>query len=170
MFNIYNVANKLAGERLPSYFGYSYVCMGTGTRSYLQGGELLIIKRGYPKTMNEGDRIVFNFANDIAVSTILYKFEGGYVTQNDAGEPNAALEYDDVLGKVVGVVPAFGNLLIFMVSEEFNILISSLLCIVIWAHIVVLNISIRKDMMKLERIEMYKHLLREEELKRMSAY
>ncbi|MGN1227521.1 MAG: hypothetical protein ACI4TX_02660 [Christensenellales bacterium] len=171
-FNLYNVLNKVCGNLLPNYFGISYVCMGNSTEMNISGGELLVVKRVSPDSVKEGELLVFKFNNQVAVSKVKHVLDGGsdefggslenggYVTMNDVSDaPNAAVSYNEVYGKVIASYANLGNLLNYFTSWEFNLLMTTVFIVVIWTNILLLNIKIKVDEEKEERMRRYKRMI-----------
>ncbi|MBQ8749908.1 MAG: hypothetical protein IJZ29_05535 [Clostridia bacterium] len=173
LFNLYNVFNKLIGNPLPDYFGYSFLCMsGNDTSMHINGGELVVVDRVEPDTIEVGDVIVFDFDDEIAISTVMYTLDGsaslgedaggGFVTKNEeSDEPNAAPSYDDVYGKVIATYPNFGNLYGFLTSWQFNILLLTVYIVIVWSNIIILSSKIKVQEEREERRRAYQKYLEE---------
>lgn len=180
LFNLYNVVNKMFGIMLPNYFGYSFVCMSENSSLSLEGGRLLIVKRVSADNIEIGDLLVFKYDNELAVSKVIIVLDGGsvenggnealggYITSSgiddESGEPNASVPYDDVFGKVIGNYDG-GNLLNYFTSWQFNIMLVTAFIIIVWTNIVILQLKITEEDSKLERKARFEQYMKSKNLK-----
>lgn len=173
-FSLYNVGNKVFGNVLPNYFGYSLLCMSNDSSFFIAGGELVIVERVPSNSVKEDELLVFDFGGEMAVSSVKHVLDGGaeqfggvkengggYITyakifDSETGQMNevinAAVSFDEVYGKVVYTVPAVGNLLSYLTSWQFNILLLTIFVIIIWSNVLLLNIKISVTEDRAERI------------------
>lgn len=187
VFNLFGVINKLCNNNLPNYFGYSFLCMEDDSSFFIEGGELIIVKRVPADSLKEDELLVFNFSGEMAISNVKYVLDGGdetfggeevngggYITyakiyDSETGSysevVNASVAYKDVYGKVVGNIPALGNVLAYFTSWEFNILLLTIYIVIIWASILLINIKIGVIEDREERRKAVEKLLEENKLK-----
>lgn len=186
-FNLFNVLNKLCDYKLPNYFGYSFLCMSNESSFYIEGGELIIVQRVPANSIKEDELLVFEFDGDIAVSNVKYVLDGGdeiyggeaengggYITyakiyDSETGAYNevinASVSYNEVYGKVVGNIPVLGNVLSYLTSWQFNVLLLNIYIVIIWANILLINIKIKVIEDRAERKKAVEKLLKENNYK-----
>lgn len=187
VFNLFGVINKLRDNNVPNYFGYSFLCMDDDSSFFIEGGELIIVKRVPTDSIKEDELLVFNFSGKPAISNVKYVLDGGdeafggedvngggYITyakiyDSETGVYNevinAAVSYEDVYGKAIGNIPALGNILAYFTSWEFNILLLTIYVVIIWASILLVNMKIAVIEDRSERQKAVKRILEENKIK-----
>lgn len=186
-FNLFNVLNTLCDYKLPNYFGYSFLCMSNDSSFYIEGGELIIVERVPADSIKEDELLVFDFDGDIAVSNVKYVLDGGneiyggekengggYITyakiyDSETGTYteviNASVSYEEVYGKVVGNIPVLGNVLSYLTSWQFNLLLLTIYVVIIWTNILLINVKIKVMEDRVERRKAVEKLLEENKFK-----
>lgn len=179
-FNLYNVVNKVFGIPLPNYAGYSFVTTSTDTGLNLKGGRLLIVHRISPDDVVLGDMLVFNYNDQIAISRVSQILEGGervasdnsieivekaFITCSDVDTaPNASVYASDVYGIVVSDY-AGGNILSYLTSWQFNVVIITLFIVIVWTNIVSVHLNIIKEEEREERQNRFDQYMEQQRIK-----
>ena len=102
-----------SGRELPVLFGYSYLAVLSGSMEpAISAGDLLVISR--QTDYGEGDIITFSEDGFLTTHRIMALEEGGYDTKGDANTIRDInpVPAEQVLGKVVGIIPKAGKLLL----------------------------------------------------------
>ena len=113
--NIYTAAAKnIFGQKNPTFFGYSSSVVLTGSMSgTIEPNDLIITKKqnGY----SEGD--IITFSGQTSVTHRIIGIENGrYRTKGDANNTadSSAVFQEDIIGKVVAVIPKIGAVIGFV--------------------------------------------------------
>ena len=162
MFNLYNILNKVLGNELPSYFGYSFLCLEHGEKMNMADGTLLVVARVPKDSVKEGQLLVFKYDDEIAFSKVLHILDGGedgavigYVTSTiDTNKANAVVDVADVYGKVVKSGGG-GNFLGFLISWQFCIILFACFMAIIWTHIIIIILRTAREEELKARIATY---------------
>ena len=161
-------------EKLPTVFGISPVIVMSGSMyPTFEAGDMIILQKVDPNTVEEGDVICFFVDNDKNTATthrvvdIQTGEDGGpiFVTRGDANntEDRIAITADMVQGRYTGVVIAgLGNVAVFLQSP-----MGMVLCIVLPLALIFLWDAIRRGMSSKKRARNARGM--EEELERLRA-
>ena len=106
-----------SGGELPVLFGYSYLAVLSGNMEpAISAGDLLVISR--QTDYGEGDIITFSEDGFLTTHRIMALEEGGYDTKGDANTIRDInpVPAEQVLGKVVGIIPTAGKLFLAVLS------------------------------------------------------
>ncbi len=114
--NLLMIASKvITKDELPKVFGYSQAVVLSGSMSpMLEVGDLVIYKTSSEYEI--GDVIIFEAGEYFVTHRIISQTENGYITQGDANNVSDdwVVEYSQIHGKVVGVLPNYGNVIAFL--------------------------------------------------------
>ena len=117
LFIVVGALNFFSAPEGDGLFGYKgYIVTSGSMEPTFSPGDYIIVKEEDYAGLAEGDVITFTEDGTIVTHRIKAITEAGVETQGDANEAtDAALVSEDVyVGKLQGIVPAFGQVILFM--------------------------------------------------------
>lgn len=132
IFNIYNlISRSFFDNDMPKFFGFASAVVVTGSMSgAIEIGDYIIIKEA--KQYKEDDVITFKQNNMLITHRIIEVTEEGYITKGDANTaPDDMIEYEQIEGKVVLIIPKVGKVVDF-IKTPFGILVILALVLLIF--------------------------------------
>ena len=109
LISIYNnVQVKILGNEYSSFFGYSTFEVQTGSMSdTINPGDWIIVK--ITKNIKLDDIITYSQKGDFITHRVVETYKDSYITKGDANNSkDDAINKEQVVGKVVKILPAFG--------------------------------------------------------------
>ena len=104
-----------------SVFGYRfYVVLSGSMKDSINIYDLVISKEVSRDDIQVGDVISFQSGSEIVTHRVV-NIEGGlYTTKGDNNntEDDAKIKYENIKGKVIGVIPKFGKAILFFKSKK----------------------------------------------------
>ncbi len=132
------IKHYLHPESTPDLFGYkSYVILSGSMRESIQIQDVVIVKVVEEEELEEGDIISFREDDSIVTHRIVrIEHEDGikkYITKGDYNntEDKGIITFSDIEGKVVGIIPKIGKILILLQRSEVIIAIG-MICLFIF--------------------------------------
>jgi len=117
LFILVGALNFFSAPEGNGLFGYKgYIVTSGSMEPTFSPGDYIIVKQEDFSSLNEGDVITFTEDGTIVTHRVKTIAESGVETQGDAnGATDAALVRADVyVGTLQGVIPAFGQVILFM--------------------------------------------------------
>ena len=114
--NVYNIAVRyITGEQLPRLFGYSTAVVVSGSMSGSIEVNDMVLNRSM-KSYGIGDIITYKHGDIYITHRVVDITDKGYITQGDANntEDTEAVKAEDIVGKVVLVIPKIGAVIGFI--------------------------------------------------------
>ena len=109
LINVYScIQVKILNKSYSSFFGYSAFEVKTGSmKPTISPSDVIIVKN--EKNPNVNDIITYKNKDDFITHRVVEKSGNNYITKGDANNTrDNAITSDDVVGKVVHVLPKFG--------------------------------------------------------------
>ncbi len=109
LINVYSfIQIKILNKDYSSFFGYSTFEVQTGSmKPTISPSDVIIVKSD--KNPGVNDIITYKKKNDFITHRVVEKSGNNYITKGDANNAkDAAITSDDIVGKVVHVLPKFG--------------------------------------------------------------
>ena len=109
LISIYNnIQIKILGNEYSSFFGYSTFEVQTGSMAdTINAGDWIIVKA--EKSIELKDVITFKKDGEFITHRVVEAYNGTYVTKGDANSSkDDAISENQIVGKVVKVIPGFG--------------------------------------------------------------
>ena len=109
LINVYSyIQIKILNKSYSSFFGYSVFEVQTGSmKPAISPSDVIIVKSD--KNPNVNDIITFKKNNDFITHRVVEKSGNNYITKGDANNTrDSAITNDDIVGKVVHILPRFG--------------------------------------------------------------
>lgn len=116
--NIYILGIRhIKGVSQPTIFGYAYAVVLSGSMADTINVDDVVITKA-DDLYEPGDVIMFTTESSIVTHRIVDKTDEGYITKGDANnaEDNWLILDEQVIGKVVKVIPSIGKAIGFMQS------------------------------------------------------
>ena len=103
-----NVQVKILGHEYASFFGHSVFEVQTGSMGeVIEPGDWIVVK--YEKNIKLNDIITFEHKGEYITHRVIEAYNGTYVTKGDANTAkDSPISKDQIIGKVVKVIPNFG--------------------------------------------------------------
>jgi signal peptidase len=117
LFILIGALNFFSAPEGNGLFGYKgYIVTSGSMEPTFSPGDYIIVKQEDFSSLNEGDVITFTEDGTIVTHRVNTIAESGVETQGDAnGATDAALVMADVyVGTLQGIIPAFGQVILFM--------------------------------------------------------
>lgn len=117
LFILIGALNFFSAPEGNGLFGYKgYIVTSGSMEPTFSPGDYIIVKQEDFSSLNEGDVITFTEDGTIVTHRVKSIAESGVETQGDAnGATDAALVMADVyVGTLQGIIPAFGQVILFM--------------------------------------------------------
>ena len=117
LFILVGALNFFSAPEGNGLFGYKgYIVTSGSMEPTFSPGDYIIVKQEDFSRLNEGDVITFTEDGTIVTHRVKTIAESGVETQGDAnGATDAALVMADVyVGTLQGIIPAFGQVILFM--------------------------------------------------------
>lgn len=111
LISIYNnIQINIFGNDYSSFFGHSIFEVQTGSMSgTIEAGDWIIVK--YSDNIELDDIITYKQGKEFVTHRVIEAYKGTYVTKGDANNTkDKAISKDQIVGKVVKVLPNFGLL------------------------------------------------------------
>ena len=109
LINVYSyIQIKIYNKSYSSFFGYSVFEVQTGSMNpTISPSDVIIVKSN--KNPNVNDIVTYKKDNDFITHRVVEKSGNNYITKGDANNArDGAITSDDIIGKVVHVLPKFG--------------------------------------------------------------
>ena len=105
-----NVQVKILGRDYASFFGHSVFEVQTGSMGeIIEPGDWIVVK--YSKNIKLNDIVTFEHKGEYITHRVIEAYNGTYVTKGDANTAkDSPISKDQIVGKVVKVIPNFGIL------------------------------------------------------------
>ena len=105
-----NVQVKILGHDYASFFGHSVFEVQTGSMGeIIEPGDWIVVK--YEKNIKLNDIVTFEHKGEYITHRVIEAYNGTYVTKGDANTAkDAPISKEQIVGKVVKVIPNFGIL------------------------------------------------------------
>lgn len=105
-----NVQVKILGHDYSSFFGHSVFEVQTGSMGeIIEPGDWIVVK--YEKNIKLNDIVTFEHKGEYITHRVIEAYNGTYVTKGDANTAkDSPISKDQIVGKVVKVIPNFGIL------------------------------------------------------------
>lgn len=105
-----NIQVKILGRDYASFFGHSVFEVQTGSMGeIIEPGDWIVVK--YEKNIKLNDIVTFEHKGEYITHRVIEAYNGTYVTKGDANTAkDAPISKEQIVGKVVKVVPNFGIL------------------------------------------------------------
>lgn len=105
-----NIQVKILGRDYASFFGHSVFEVQTGSMGeIIEPGDWIVVK--YSKNIKLNDIVTFEHKGEYITHRVIEAYNGTYVTKGDANTAkDAPISKDQIVGKVVKVIPNFGIL------------------------------------------------------------
>lgn len=105
-----NIQVKILGHDYASFFGHSVFEVQTGSMGEIIGpGDWIVVK--YEKNIKLNDIVTFEHKGEYITHRVIEAYNGTYVTKGDANTAkDAPISKEQIVGKVVKVIPNFGIL------------------------------------------------------------
>ena len=105
-----NVQVKILGRDYASFFGHSIFEVQTGSMGeFIEPGDWIVVK--YSKNIKLNDIVTFEHKGEYITHRVIEAYNGTYVTKGDANTAkDSPISKDQIVGKVVKVIPNFGIL------------------------------------------------------------
>lgn len=105
-----NVQVKILGHEYASFFGHSVFEVQTGSMGeVIEPGDWIVVK--YEKNIKLNDIVTFEHKGEYITHRVIEAYNGTYVTKGDANTAkDSPISKDQIVGKVVKVIPNFGIL------------------------------------------------------------
>lgn len=114
--NIYTIgARQLAGNDHPEIFGWSWAIVISGSMEpEIRVNDLVVIHE--EDAYDVGDVITFRSGDSIVTHRIAAQSPEGFITRGDANntEDKSITKREDVIGRVVGVIPGVGRFIEYL--------------------------------------------------------
>ncbi|MGN0493634.1 MAG: signal peptidase I [Acutalibacteraceae bacterium] len=108
--NIYSIISRRFFNKLqPTVFGFSCAVVISGSMSgTIEVNDLVVIRSA--DEYREGNIITFKEGSSLVTHRIVGEKDGGFITKGDANnaEDSEAVQRDDIVGRVVLVIPKIG--------------------------------------------------------------
>ena len=103
-----NVQVKILGHEYASFFGHSVFEVQTGSMGeVIEPGDWIVVK--YEKNIKLNDIVTFEHKGEYITHRVIEAYNGTYVTKGDANTAkDSPISKDQIVGKVVKVIPNFG--------------------------------------------------------------
>ena len=115
LITIYNnIQIKVLGNDYPSFFGYSLFEVQTGSmvgdkEDSINAGDWIVVK--YSNKIELDDVVTFEYKDEFITHRVIEKYNDTLVTKGDANNAkDSPITIDQVVGKVVKILPTFGIL------------------------------------------------------------
>ncbi|MBO5120668.1 MAG: signal peptidase I [Bacilli bacterium] len=105
-----NIQVKILGRDYASFFGHSVFEVQTGSMGeIIEPGDWIVVK--YSKNIKLNDIVTFEHKGEYITHRVIEAYNGTYVTKGDANTAkDSPISKDQIVGKVVKVIPNFGIL------------------------------------------------------------
>ena len=105
-----NIQVKILGHDYASFFGHSVFEVQTGSMGeIIEPGDWIVVK--YEKNIKLNDIVTFEHKGEYITHRVIEAYNGTYVTKGDANTAkDAPISKEQIVGKVVKVIPNFGIL------------------------------------------------------------
>lgn len=105
-----NIQVKILGQDYASFFGHSVFEVQTGSMGeIIEPGDWIVVK--YEKNIKLNDIVTFEHKGEYITHRVIEAYNGTYVTKGDANTAkDAPISKEQIVGKVVKVIPNFGIL------------------------------------------------------------
>lgn len=105
-----NVQVKILGHDYSSFFGHSVFEVQTGSMGeIIEPGDWIVVK--YEKNIKLNDIVTFEHKGEYITHRVIEAYNGTYVTKGDANTAkDSPISKDQIVGKVIKVIPNFGIL------------------------------------------------------------
>lgn len=105
-----NIQVKILGHDYSSFFGHSVFEVQTGSMGeVIEPGDWIVVK--YEKNIKLNDIVTFEHKGEYITHRVIEVYNGTYVTKGDANTAkDSPISKDQIVGKVVKVIPNFGIL------------------------------------------------------------
>lgn len=105
-----NIQVKILGHDYASFFGHSVFEVQTGSMGeVIEPGDWIVVK--YEKNIKLNDIVTFEHKGEYITHRVIEAYNGTYVTKGDANTAkDSPISKDQIVGKVVKVIPNFGIL------------------------------------------------------------
>ena len=105
-----NIQVKILGHDYASFFGHSVFEVQTGSMGeIIEPGDWIVVK--YEKNIKLNDIVTFEHKGEYITHRVIEAYNGTYVTKGDANTAkDAPISKEQIVGKVVKIIPNFGIL------------------------------------------------------------
>ena len=131
----YIIQIKVLNNNYANLFGYTFFEVATGSMSpTINVGDIVVVK--LTKEVSENDIIVYNEDDNFITHRLIQKENNKWIAKGDANNSeDKPIEQDDVLGKVIRIIPQIGTWRKVILSPEVLELIAILVVLLIIAYI-----------------------------------